>query len=450
MVTLVQRRMSDGTVRDALNEQALVAGLDGWRFVDSSRTWVVTGWGAFSRVTGTPARMTAVQTSSRHYFQRPDVGYLGVDSSATSLSGYAGRLFLNKERGNVIVNSSLALSSPGFEVNDVGYQSRTDVIAGHAVLGYRWTQPNRWRRAGNVYGAVYERRDFGGNPTWRGGYVKSWVRLLNNWQLSASTDRTPRLQDNRRTRGGPLMAQPPYVSYLLHLDTNDGKKVFSCTNLYAEGSPSTGSWYRSVTPRVVWKPVSALSLELRPSLEWNTEDAQYVKRVSAPGFVPADFGGYRYVFARLEQRTVSASIRFEVSFTPELSLQTYVQPLISAGRYSGYKELARSRSYDFVRYGVDAGSTYDPMTGEVDPDGPEGPAPAFEVGDPSFNFKSLRGNAVLRWEYRPGSVLYFVWTQDRSDEENMGELRFGPSTRRLLDAKANNIFLVKATCHLAI
>jgi hypothetical protein len=265
-----------------------------------------------------------------------------------------------------------------------------------------------------------------------------------------STDQAAQVLDNRRTRGGPLMTQPAYSCYSVHLDTNDGKKLFSCTNLYAEGSPVAGSWYYSVTPRLVWKPVSALSLEVGPSLDWNIDNAQYVKQVSDPGLVPADFGGYRYVFAHLDQRTASASIRCEVSFTPNLSLQTYVQPLISAGKYTGFKELARPRSFDFVHYGRDNGSTYDPATRLVDPDGPGGPAQAFELGDPSFNFKSLRGNAVLRWEYQPGSVLYFVWTQDRTDAEDFGDLRFGPSTRRLLDAQANNIFMVKATYYLSL
>ncbi len=74
----------------------------------------------------------------------------------------------------------------------------------------------------------------------------------------------------------------------------------------------------------------------------------------------------------------------------------------------------------------------------------------FPLEDPSFNFKSLRGTAVLRWEYRPGSVLYFVWTQERTDEEGLGELRLGPSTRRLLDAQASDIFMVKATYHLGL
>jgi hypothetical protein len=118
--------------------------------------------------------------------------------------------------------------------------------------------------------------------------------------------------------------------------------------------------------------------------------------------------------------------------------------LISAGRYTDFKELARSRSYDFIHYGQAPGTSYQGDTVTT------GGGTRFALGDPSFNFKSLRGNAVLRWEYRPGSVLYFVWTQERTDREDAGDLRFGPSTRRLFDAQASDIFMVKATYYLSL
>jgi hypothetical protein len=133
-----------------------------------------------------------------------------------------------------------------------------------------------------------------------------------------------------------------------------------------------------------------------------------------------------------------------VSFTRNLTLQTYVQPLISEARYGDYKALARSGSYDFVRYG--AGAVASPEGVVVTP---AGGGEAFAFPNPDFNYKSLRGNAVLRWEYRPGSVLYFVWTQTRERPfDSVGDLRVWPGMRRLFDAEANDIFLVKATCHL--
>jgi len=199
---------------------------------------------------------------------------------------------------------------------------------------------------------------------------------------------------------------------------------------------------------VEWKPVSNFSIQVGPNLQRAVENAQYVPldeaSAAAPGRVPADFGGRRYVFARMDQTTVSADIRLNVAFSTNLTLQTYIQPYISAARYSDFKELARAGSYEFTHYGDGAVTSPDNVITVT----PAGGGDPFAFRNPDFNFKSLRGNAVLRWEYRPGSVLYLVWTQQRTDSEALGELRFGRSARRLVDAQADNIFLVKATYYL--
>jgi hypothetical protein len=122
-----------------------------------------------------------------------------------------------------------------------------------------------------------------------------------------------------------------------------------------------------------------------------------------------------------------------------------MQPLISAAGYTEFKEVAKPRTLDYLVYGTN-GSTIS-RTGQgyiVDPDG-DGPAPAFAYGNPDFNLRSFRGNAVLRWEYLPGSTLYLVWTQSRADQEETGYLQFKHSFRKLLDAHPDNIFMVKLT-----
>ncbi len=153
--------------------------------------------------------------------------------------------------------------------------------------------------------------------------------------------------------------------------------------------------------------------------------------------------GSRYVFAELNQQTLSASIRLNWTFTPHLSLQLYVQPLISAGDYTNYKELSEPSTYDFMIYGTDS-STFDSETNTADPDG-DGPAQPIEIDNPDFNVKSLRGNAVLRWEYLPGSVIYFVWTQTRSEAEEIGDFKFEESMTRMVAAEPDNIFMIKVT-----
>jgi hypothetical protein len=85
----------------------------------------------------------------------------------------------------------------------------------------------------------------------------------------------------------------------------------------------------------------------------------------------------------------------------------------------------------------------------VDPDG-AGPATEFEIEEPNFNLRSLRGNAILRWEFRPGSTLFLVWTHSRSNEETVGDFRLRRDFDALLAAPAENIFLLKLNYWLGL
>jgi len=446
MTTLVRRRFDGSGLKDSLNEQSLMTGLDGWHFLDRKKMWVLSGWAGMSRVSGTGQRMIALQRDPRHYLQRPDARNFGVDSSATSLTGFGAHVWLNKQEGNLISNSAIGFMDPKFDVNDMGFQTRADVVTWHTGLQYRSTKPNRLSREALVAGVVFESLDFDGNLTGAGYWQGNTVTFANDCALDTELMYVPRTVNDRRTRGGPLMDEPPGTYAAVTFNTAGRNKLVYSLHADRTYTPTAGRTdYYNVSPTVEWKPVSNFSIQVGPNLQRAIEDAQYVSRVSAPGEVPADFGGLRYVFARMDQTTISADIRLNVSFSTNLTLQTYVQPLISAGRYTDFKELARAGSYEFIHYGQDPGTSY--VDGTVTP---AGGGAAFALDDPSFNIKSLRGNAVLRWEYRPGSVLYFVWTQERVDEEEFGELRFGPSTRRLFDTQANDIFLVKATYYLSL
>ncbi|NIM49401.1 MAG: hypothetical protein GTO22_09115 [Gemmatimonadales bacterium] len=156
------------------------------------------------------------------------------------------------------------------------------------------------------------------------------------------------------------------------------------------------------------------------------------------------FYGTRYVFSDLEQNSLSMNTRLNVTFTPNLTLEVFLQPLISSNQFTNFKEYDRPRELAKSVYGRDVGTiATDGATYTVDPDGPAGPAEPFTFDNPDFNFRSLRGNAVLRWEFRPGSTLYLVWTQSRADDAPVGDLDFGRDVRALFDAPAENIFLLK-------
>jgi hypothetical protein len=139
---------------------------------------------------------------------------------------------------------------------------------------------------------------------------------------------------------------------------------------------------------------------------------------------------------------------------PTLSLQLYLEPFVSTGDYGALKELRAPRTFDFLEYGDDIGTAVRNAAGDydVDPDG-GGPAASFQVSDRDFSYRSLLGNAVLRWEWRPGSTVFFVWQQSRVSSIKgrgssgtrpwVGTFDLGRDTGDIFSAAPDNIFMIK-------
>jgi hypothetical protein len=442
--TVTNRFIDDDRLADQMNSRALVLGGDGWTFLDRDKTWVINGWSGVSHVRANETQMLSLQQSFMHYFQRPDAGHVEVDSSATTMTGWAGRVALNKQRGRVMLNTAVGTISPSFNINDLGFIWRTDVINGHFGFGYRWPDPTRFTRSGNLIGAVFQSLDYDGNSIWRGVWTRAYAQLLNYYDAQVFFAYNPQTVNNRRTRGGPLTLNQPGWEIGAFLSSDSRKPL--TVGLRSFSYRTENSTNGNVGVDFEWKPATNASVTLSPSVGWNYEDAQWVEAYDDP-LATATFGR-RYVFANLDQLTVSSSVRLNWTFTPEMSFQLYAQPLISSGDYYGYKELVRPRSYDFMTYGEGGGSTFDEASLTADPDG-AGPAPALELPNLDFNFTSLRGTAVMRWEYMPGSILYLVWTQQMSDSIEDGRFRLGPSIDQLRAAPMDNIFMIKLTYWLS-
>ena len=443
LTTVVARRFDDSRLEDQFNRSSVVSALDGWHFLDANRAWVLSGWAGGSIANGTKARISDLQTNSRHYYQRPDAKSFEVDTSATSLSGYGARLWLNKQKGSWFSNSAVGMLSPGFEVNDLGFLNRADEINAHAGVGYKWTTPTKYVRRHQWLAALFGSTNFDGDITDLGLWGQKFYWFANNWVAQVNASYNPETVNPRRSRGGPRMKNAPSYSLSTFNDTDGSRIRYYYFNTNWSTQPEENSWSWEVNPGITYKPWSYLSLQLGPDLSRSSDGAFLVAQLDDPA-ATATYGK-RYVFAQLDQTTFSANVRLNVSFTPAMSLQFFGQPLISTAKFRDLKELARPNSMDFIGPGAGAW-TYDPATGEFDPDGPGGPT---SPGTNDFNFKSLRGNMVFRWEYRPGSAFYLVWTQERTDAENTPEFNSGPSFRRLVDAPADNIFLAKVTYYLS-
>ena len=442
IATGVFRDLGAEGMEEILGSRALALGADGWLQLGKRRDWALTGWLGASQVTGSREYIAGLQRAPRHYFQRPDAGHLSLDDGASSLGGWAGRVALNRQQGSWVFNAALGAISPGFEANDLGYQSRGDTVNAHLASGYSWLHPGRLFRSAQLLGAVARSWDFGGNPIMRNYYLFAYGEFLNYWGGEIDLGYIDASYDKEATRGGVLLRQPPALWGNLHLFGDSRRKLV--LSLFAEASRRTdGSWDLGAGPELLWKPRSNVSLSLEPEFEIVRTRRQWVANIDDPLMTATC--GRRHVFAFLDEKVLSAELRLNWIFSPRISLQAFIQPLLAVGAYSGFKELARPASREFRRYGEN-GSTIARDGGRyrVDPDGP-GAAAAFFFADPDFNVKSLRGTVVFRWEYRPGSTLYFVWTQNRQDFAHPGDFDLGRDLGDLVSAPGDNVFMLKAT-----
>ena len=440
--TSVNRDNKDANLKNMLSDQAYTFGADGWTFLDEDETYVVTGSVIGSYTTGTKDYLIRLQQQPYRYMQRPDKTYMPIDSSRTSIAGYFSRVMLNKQKGNFYVNAALGIISPGFEYNDLGSQWFADRINGHLVTGYRWFDPDEIFRRKSVYLAYNRTSDFEDNIERSGFYLSASAQFLNYWGINMNASNGFNFVSKTLTRGGPNLNIPANYSFNISAYSDSREKIII--------SPGVGYWRNEIGSNefyseleIEWKPSSQISFTFGPEYSTNYTSYQWVRNI------PDQFAGgthnTRYILADLNQKALSADIRLNWIFTPTLSLQLYIQPLFAVGDYEKFKELTNPPTLDAKQYGTEGTQiSYDAETNTytVDPDA-AGPAPAFSFRNPDFNFKSLRGNLVLRWEALPGSVFYFAWTNSRMNFEDPGEFNFKNDFSNLINSEADDIFLVK-------
>jgi hypothetical protein len=221
---------------------------------------------------------------------------------------------------------------------------------------------------------------------------------------------------------------------------------------YRWGSDDSGAWNRSASLGLSARLRETFQVSISPSYSHSKSTAQYLRRVDDP-LATATFGG-RYVFGDLERTTVSLDTRLDVTVSPTLSLQLYLEPFVSVGNYGALKEFRAPNTFDFLEYGTDVGTVVEGADGglTVDPDG-GGPATGFTVGDRDFSYRSLLGNAVLRWEWLPGSTMFLVWQQRRVNSVTgrgaggeypwVGSFDLGRDAGDVFGSPADDVLMVK-------
>jgi len=457
IATSVIRDLSDSVLASRLSKNAETLGGD-MNFAWKNRTYSWIASVEESRVSGSPLAMQRLQQSSARYFQRPDRKSGGnsflssdkFDPAATSLAGYGGYSRIGKDAGNWLWEAATNFRSPGFEVNDIAFLTRADFIMGYANAGRIWNKPRSFYREMAFLFGGQQQYNYDRDLTDRQGQVYFEQSLKNYWGYRTFYIYHPVVLDDRATRGGPVVERPGYHFASLNFNSDNRKAVVLNTNVdYGSSVGEAGHSY-DIFENVTLKPRPNVSITFGPGYSYSSGAQQYVTTIEDP-FATA-FYGKRYVFSDIVQHTLSMDTRLDVTFTPELTLQLYAQPFIASGAYSAFKEFDAPRQLHKTVYGSGKGTiahtgSGSSLTYTIDPDG-AGPSSPFTLDNPDFNFRSLRGNAVVRWEYRPGSTLFLVWNQSRSDAVSAGDFDFTRDRQGVFQARPDNVFVVKANFYL--
>ncbi|KPJ93060.1 MAG: hypothetical protein AMS18_06120 [Gemmatimonas sp. SG8_17] len=431
-----------------LRSHAYAGGIDA-RHRFWSGNWEIRGQVLASRVQGSPLAIAETQLSSARYFQRPDASHLRYDDSRTSLSGTSGSFGFAKIGGGHwrgSINSTWI--SPGFETNDLGFLRQADSWRNSIWVGYREFEPGKMFRRYNLNVNAWNFTTLGGERWATGGNINGSFTLLNYWGGFGGINHETSALNTRVLRGGPAMIYPSGTNWWAGLFSDDRKSVFfevGTWQWFDRERSDAGGYYANA----VWRPAANFRLSLGPEYNWTNDDWQYVTTVDA-------LGSERYVMGVMEQKTVALTTRFEWTFTPDISVQLYAQPFISAGDYTGFSQVTdpKAAEYDdrFDRFGEDRLSyeastdPESPGTYYVDVDADGSQDMAFD--DPNFSVREFRSTLVFRWEYVSGSTLFFVWSMNRSAFNFSGKFDPVDDMVSLRTLPGSNIFSIKLNYYL--
>jgi hypothetical protein len=436
MITSTHRWVSDPSLA-FLPTQATSGGIDLTRYF-ANRAWVLEASGAFSRVTGDHAAIEALQRNPVHYYQRPDASHLGVDPRRTSLAGHGGSMRVGRsDASRLRLVDHFHWYSPGFDVNDVGYLRQADLMANQVFLGWSEPTPRGIFRQYSVELSREDRWDFGGLQTTAITAGTASAQFANKWTASGSVAFTESV-DTRALRGGPALRLSDSWAATLGVGTDSSRRVSFSADGRRMRAREGGSEGWQGHARLRLRPSNRVLLTADGNYTRASDDLQYVTTSQVEG-------SPRWVLGRIDQEVWSVTFRANLTVTPELTVQYYGSPFLAAGKYGAFKRatdtLAAAYQSRFHQY---SGSeiAYHPEDDRYLVSESGGGA-TYAFANPDFSFRQFRSNLVVRWEYRPGSSLYAVWSQGRTDDAQAWDGTFQGNWNALWRAQPDNVFIVK-------
>jgi len=433
---------------DILHRKAYSGGLDFLHFWQN-RTFYIRGNIIFSHVQGSKEAILNTQTAFEHLFQRPDADEVSVDATRTSLTGMGGTFRFGKSGGNQSKNgrtfrfeTGITFRSPELELNDIGFMLTANEINHFTWAGFQWQRPfSIFRRARLNYNH-WSRWDFGGKFLYQAFNTNAHATFTNNWQAGTGVTWNPYDISNNALRGASALRRPAGIGPWMYLTSDFRKKVYFNLNLsgfWGFENTVTGS---DISLSANFQPANAIKISLSASYGyyWRRQD-QFVSNIDYNNSI-------RSIVSKVSQKTLRFVGRVNYNITPDLTLQYYGQPFITRPLYSNFAYVSDplAKKYDDRFYVFNPGQiSYTNGTYTID-ENMDGNA-EYSFDRPDFNFVQFRSNLVVRWEYRPGSELYLVWSQSNTADA-FDELDT-PIFKSLFDNafadEARNNFLIKWT-----
>ncbi len=423
----------------SLHKTATSTGVDFTQYF-AKKNWMLTATAAVSNVQGPAEAIAATQRSSVHFYQRPDADYVSYDPGRTSLTGHAGNVQFGKVGGNWNIVYFTIWKSPGFETNDMGYTRKADEFGQLIWSAYSINKPfsvfNRVRFNSNQYNFW----DFGGNFLSAGGNFSIYSQFKNMWSAQIGYNGSGPSTSNTLLRGGPAIKLPGVHGLFVYVGTDNRKKLMvSTSGSYRKGGENY-SENMSVNMGITWRPLNTLSVSASPNFSTGRNELQYV---ALRKFGEED----RYLFGSLKQNVLSLSLRINYNITPDLSIQYWGQPFLAAIDFSDYKMITspKDKQYSdrFHVYGDDE-INYNQQQNRYYIDENRDGTNDYSFANPDRNSDVFLSNLVARWEFRPGSVIFLVWSQNRTYYEPEGAFAVWNNVTNLFTAeKPYNVFLVK-------
>lgn len=442
VATAVNRSLDGTGLESVLHDQAYSAG------TQITHRWDNDKWQADLRtfgsfVHGSEEAIARTQTAQHHLFQRPDARSFHFDPTRTSLTGGGAQWKLgpsgNTKHWRFMFGGYIR--SSGLELNDIGFQNSSDASLPFLLAEYHDETPGDYILSHDHTGDVYVFLDeISSDPR-----VREWAYEFNggaltkhHWRLAYNGTAAWAKWFATTLRGGPSLRGDFNGTLNFEVDSDTRKRVRFELDVNNWRNPTTNSWETGATIGATVQARSNIDLFVGPSFSYGVEAMQYVDEVVD------DTGRPRYLMAQLRQATASMTVRLNWAFSPRLSLQAYAQPFLSSGRYGEYKDITNPGAKKYR-------DRFEPLDDRLTlADGvytaaPGGSMPAsFQFSRPDFDFRQLRSTVVLRWEYRPGSSVFAIWSHGRTSAADNGRLDLGRDLRALGETESENIVMVKA------